>query len=61
MYIASYDMNLTTTQIAKLALESQLDPRTVKRAVQHGINSLKSEFSRERLAAAAKKLGIKLA
>jgi hypothetical protein len=52
---------IDTQTIARLAVEAQLDPRTVKRAINNGVGSLKSGFDRERLIAAAKKLGVKLA
>jgi hypothetical protein len=42
--------------IARIALEAQLDPRTVKRAIEHGIDSLQSDHSKARLRAALKKL-----
>lgn len=45
--------------IMRIALEAQLDPRTVRRAYEDGIDSLKSEFSRARLRDALKKLGYK--
>jgi hypothetical protein len=44
--------------ILRLAADSQLDPRTVKRAVEHGIDSLKAEVDRNRLREAAKRLGL---
>lgn len=49
-------MTLDRPTIMRIALESQLDPRTVKRAVAHGIDSLLSDFSKARLRAALKKL-----
>ena len=46
--------------ILRLAAEAQLDPRTVKRAVEHGISSVRAEFARERLRIAAEKLSVAL-
>jgi len=45
--------------ILLLAAHSGLDPRTVKRAFDEGISSLKAEVARARLRAAAEKLGLK--
>jgi hypothetical protein len=42
--------------IMRIALEAQLDPRTVKRALEHGIDSLQSGHSQARLRDALKKL-----
>jgi hypothetical protein len=42
--------------ILRIALEAQLDPRTVKRAFEHGIDSLQSDHSKARLRAALKKM-----
>jgi hypothetical protein len=52
---------LSRTDILKLAAESGLDPRTVKRAVDRGVDVLRAEVDRERLRAAAVKLGVRLA
>jgi len=46
--------------IRRLAAAAGLDPRTVKRAVNHGIDSLKAEVDRERLREAATKLDVRL-
>ena len=46
--------------LLRLAGEAELDPRTVKRAVEHGLASLHGEAARNRLRTAAKKLGVKL-
>lgn len=43
--------------ILKIAVEAELDPRTVQRALEHGVNQMKSEYDRDRLRACAKKLG----
>jgi hypothetical protein len=48
------------TAILLLAAEAQLDPRTVKHAIEKGISSLRAAVDRERLRAAAKKLGVAL-
>lgn len=42
--------------VAKIGVEAQLDPRTVKRAIEKGINSLQSDFAKTRLRAALRKL-----
>lgn len=44
--------------ILRLAADAQLDPRTVKRAVEHGIDSLRAEVDRSRLREAANRLGL---
>ncbi len=49
-------MELDRPTIARIALEAQLDPRTVKRAIEHGIDALQSGHSKARLRAALKKL-----
>ena len=46
--------------IMRIALEAQLDPRTVKRAIENGIDSLQSDHSKARLREALKKLKVKL-
>lgn len=46
--------------IMRIALEAQLDPRTVKRAIEKGIDSLQSAHSKARLRAALEKLKVKL-
>ena len=51
---------ISRQQILKLAAESMLDPRTIKRAVDFGIGSMKSEFDKQRLREAAEKVGLKL-
>jgi len=53
-------MGLSRGDILRLAAEAQLDPRTVKRAAESGIASLKAEVDRTRLKAAAQKLGLKI-
>ena len=49
-------MALDRPTIMRLALEAQLDPRTVRRALDLGIDSLQSDHSKARLRAALKKL-----
>jgi hypothetical protein len=49
-------MELDQPTIARIALEAQLDPRTVKRAAARGIDSLKSGHAKVRLRDALKKL-----
>jgi len=46
--------------ILRLAAEAQLDVRTVKRAVDRGVDSLRAAVDRERLRQAAEKLGLQL-
>jgi hypothetical protein len=49
-------VEIDRTTIARIALEAQIDPRTVKRAIERGIDSLQSDHSKTRLRAALKKL-----
>ncbi len=49
-------MEFDRPTIARIALEAQLDPRTVKRAIERGIDSLQSDHSKARLRVALKKL-----
>lgn len=49
-------MELDRPTILRIALEAQLDYRTVKRAIEHGIDSLQSDHSKTRLRDALKKL-----
>lgn len=51
---------LERPDILRLAAETGLDVRTIKRAVEHGIGSLRAGVDKERLRAAAKKLSLKL-
>jgi hypothetical protein len=44
----------------RLAAETGLDVRTVKRAVDRGIESIRAEVDRERLRVSAEKLGLAL-
>jgi hypothetical protein len=46
--------------ILRLAAEAELDPRTVRRAAEHGLRSIHADWSRIRLVAAAKLLGLPL-
>jgi len=46
--------------VALLAAEAQVDKRTAKKAVDNGVDSIKGGFVRDRLRAAAKKLGVRL-
>lgn len=46
--------------VMKLAGESGLDPRTVERAVKRGVDALRAGVDRDRLRAAAEKLGLEL-
>jgi hypothetical protein len=49
-------MEVDRPTLARIALEAQLDPRTVKRALEHGIDVLLSDHSKGRLRSALKKL-----
>ena len=49
-------MDLDRPTIMRIALEAQLDPRTVKRAIEQGIDSMQSDFSKARLRIALKKM-----
>jgi hypothetical protein len=49
-------MEVDRPTIARIALEAQLDPRTVKRAIKMGVDSLQSDFAKTRIRAALKKL-----
>ena len=51
---------LDRADIMRLAAETGLDARTVKRAVEHGIDSLRAEVDKTRLREAANKLSLKL-
>jgi hypothetical protein len=44
--------------ILKIAALAELDPRTVKRALDRGINSLRAEVDRARIRNAAQELGL---
>lgn len=46
--------------ILRLAAEAQLDPRTVKRALERGVSKMQAAVDKERIRAAAAKLGIKI-
>jgi len=49
-------MELDRPTIVRIALEAQLDPRTVKRAIERVIDALQSAHSKARLRSALKKL-----
>lgn len=49
-------MDLDRPTIMRLALEAQLDPRTVRRALEQGIDALQSDHAKARLRIALKKL-----
>jgi hypothetical protein len=51
---------LSRRDALKLAAESELDVRTVKRAMDRGLSSLRAEVDRERLRAAAARLGLEV-
>jgi hypothetical protein len=46
--------------ILRLAAEAQLDPRTVKRALERGVAKMQAAVDKERIRAAATKLGLKI-
>lgn len=52
--------NVSRADILRLAAEAQLDPRTVKRAIEQGVDKMQAEFDKERLRAAAAKLKIRI-
>lgn len=54
------EREITRTDILRLAAEAELDPRTVKRAVDRGVDTLRAEVDRTRIRAAAEKLGLQL-
>lgn len=45
----------------RLAAEADVDPRTAEKALARGLSSIRARVVRERVAAAAKKLRVKLA
>jgi hypothetical protein len=53
-------MTLSRQDILRLAAEAQLDPRTIQRALTHGVESLHSEFAQQRLREAATKLSLEI-
>lgn|GEM_PF-2535128 len=46
--------------LLRLAADAQLDPRTVKKALELGLDHMKSDYDRVRLREAAAKHGVKL-
>ena len=50
----------TRGDILRLAAASELDPRTVKRAVERGISSIRADVDRQRLVRAAEVLRMEL-
>ena len=50
------DVAIDRPTIMRIALEAQLDERTVKRALEDGVDCLQSAHSKARLRAALKKL-----
>ena len=46
--------------LMRIALEAQLDTRTVRRAFEHGIDALHSDHAKARLRVALKKLKVAL-
>jgi hypothetical protein len=51
---------LSRADILRLAAEAQLDPRTVKRAIEKGIDRMQAEADKGRIRAAAAKLKIRI-
>lgn len=57
VYKSSMDeVTVDRSTIMRIAVQAQLDPRTVKRALEDGIDRLQSGHSKTRLRAALKKL-----
>jgi hypothetical protein len=52
--------DIDRSDILRLAAESGIDPRTVKRAIDHGVDSLRAEVDRQRLRDAAAKLELNI-
>jgi hypothetical protein len=50
--------NISRRDVLRLSAETELDPRTIKRAVERGVNTMKAEADRRRLREAATKLSI---
>jgi len=51
-------VKLSRWEVYRLAGEAALDPRTIRRAVERGIDTMKAAYDRAQLRAAAAKLGI---
>jgi len=51
---------ITRGDVLRLAAEAQIDPRTVKRAVERGVECMRATVDKDRLRAAAAKLKIKV-
>ena len=51
---------LNRADIMRLAAETGLDPRTIQRAIDRGVESIRAVVDRERLVAAALKLKLPL-
>jgi len=51
---------VSNADVLRLAAEAQLDPRTVKRAVELGVERLHAIAAKERLRSAAAKLKVRL-
>ena len=58
LFRASMKREISRRDILRLAAETDLDPRTVKRAVERGIDQMQATVDKERIRAAAKKLKI---
>ena len=54
-------MEVDRPTLMRIALEAQLDPRTVKRAITNGIDSMQSDYDKTRLRTALKKLKLETA
>jgi hypothetical protein len=57
---AAVATSTTRTEVLRLSAEAQLDPRTVQRAAERGVDSIRAEVDRQRLRDAAKRLGVEL-
>jgi hypothetical protein len=50
------DVLVDLTTVRRIALDAQLDPRTVKRAIEQGMDSLQSEYAKVRLRETLKRM-----
>ena len=57
---AGVETTSTMQQALRLAVEASVDPRTAARAIAQGSAAIRVCYVRDRIALAAKKLGIKL-
>jgi hypothetical protein len=50
--------NISRRDVLRLSAETELDPRTIKRAVERGVESMRAEADQRRLREAAAKHNI---